>query len=322
MPNRGKLVYFKKCEFEEQFVYNVVKRALNISGLKKGAQLRAEKALKHAAHKVHLLMREHEEEPDVGRTLDALEQLELHMQIVEVPSRLGREAGRQIFEELVGPTEVLEPTVEYVNHGDKPGMPAPVNLYTTSPFGSDAEDEELAQVSDDGRSEGSADSSDKEFSSEWAAASSQLPRSIWLLEYSRSPKEFLNALLLSPELAACRDALTRQGLDFKLKGGAKVFVRPEQHRFVVKAAKGRQLKPRHVIVAEEFEGSLERALQDVGKGVKTKARAALPPQPMLIKRTFLDFPVPSSLRSEPNSDPVTVSTSDANPRIQVNPRAA
>lgn len=76
-----------------------------------------------------------------------------------------------------------------------------------------------------------------------------------------------------------------------------------------------------MIISEEFEGALEEALEDVGKGVRSKSLVTLPPIPLVVKRTFLCGPVPSSLRSEPNSDPVTASTTDAHPQMQ-NPRSA
>lgn len=44
--------------------------------------------------------------------------------------------------------------------------------------------------------------------------------------------------------------------------------------------------------------------------------------PVVVKRTFLHLDVPSSLRSEPSTGPKTQSTSDANPRVKVNPRKA
>jgi len=319
-------VFNEKCEFEEKYVYNVVKRTIDFTSVKKGEMFRVEKALKHLAHQVHHLLREHEGEADVGSILDSLAKLELHAQHATLPATLGREFAREIFEALVGHggDAVLEPNIDYVNHREKPGKPAPVNLWTTSPDGSDADahNAQVSPISDDESGEDIFDSDPDDMSAAARGSASLLPPVVLVLEYARSPKEFLNALMLAPELAECRDALSREDYSWKLKSGANIFVQPEHYKSVVAALKGRQLKPRHVIIAKEFEHSLNEALRDIGKGVRAKSVGTLPPAFTVIKRTFLHVPVPSSLRSEPNSDPVTVSTTDANPRTPTHPRRA
>eukprot|EP00747_Dinoflagellata_sp_TGD_P192614 gnl/TRDRNA2_/TRDRNA2_57701_c0_seq1.p1 gnl/TRDRNA2_/TRDRNA2_57701_c0~~gnl/TRDRNA2_/TRDRNA2_57701_c0_seq1.p1 ORF type:complete len:338 (+),score=58.23 gnl/TRDRNA2_/TRDRNA2_57701_c0_seq1:45-1016(+) len=321
MPNRGKMADAVSKENDLKMVTNLVKRVLDINCVSKCEKQKIEKPIRRVAHQVLMLMRKHEGATDLGRILDELALLEIHARDglqTQVPKTLGRDHGRQILEELLGSTaqDALDPTVEYVYHGDKPGKPAPVDLNYASDedvpertFGADSESS--ASFS------GSEDEAGEEASSA-NAASSLLPSAIHLLEFKRSPKELLEALRATTELAECRYALERHGFDGALKGGAKVFVRPELYTLVVNAVKGRNLKPRHIIIAEELEASLMNAIEDIGKGVTAKAKT--PIHQLLVKRTFIHIDIPSSLRSEPKSDPVTFSTTDGNPRVPFQPR--
>lgn len=312
-------MFNETCDFEEKRVQNIVKRVLRVDSLKSGERNRMEKAIRRVAHRVYMLMQKHcQGEEDVATTLDSLASVELHVQLAAFPRTLGRPAARQVFEQLVGHGDVLDPTLEYVNHPDKPGMPAPVNLFTISPNQSG---DEANEASESDGSQCSMDSYPEAMSAAGAASTSVIPQSIVLLEFARSPKQFLHALQYAPELEECRRAMSSSGCPFTVKGGAKVFVRPERYAGVMKAIQGKQLKPRHVIIADEFEDLLELAIHNIGKGVKTKSKAFIPPEPMVEKRTFLEVPLPSSLRSDPRSDPATVSTSDADPRKN-NPRRA
>eukprot|EP00928_Gymnodinium_smaydae_P031600 TRINITY_DN23148_c0_g3_i1.p1 TRINITY_DN23148_c0_g3~~TRINITY_DN23148_c0_g3_i1.p1 ORF type:complete len:414 (+),score=37.38 TRINITY_DN23148_c0_g3_i1:71-1243(+) len=144
---------------------------------------------------------------------------------------------------------------------------------------------------------------------------------IHLLEFTRSPQAFFDALMESDALAACRLALTQEEYEPLLPSGAKVFVFPDQYEAVVAAIGSYDLKPRHVVVSHEFEANVMNALADVGRGVRAKGHEVLPPSPAIVSRTFITVIVPSSLRSEPVNTAVA-STTDANARVKVRPRKA
>jgi len=323
MPNRGKLVFNEKREFEQKFVYNSVKRVLDIPCTSKTEKKLIERPIQKVAHQVLRLMAKHEGATDVGRILDELSDVEVHARAglqTQLPKTLGRKFAREILEELLGHGAVLDPTQEYVHHGERPGKPAPVSLYvpdeaSPGPSACNSDSDSDADELDDFEEEGAEDGTSVN------AAVSVLPSAIYLIEFKRSPKELLVALTCAPnDLAECRDALVHQGFNPVLKGGAKIFVRPEHYPSVVAYLKGRPLKPRHVVIAAEFEANLNSAISDIGKGVIAKAKT--PVSDLVVKRTFIDIPMPSSLRSEPNSDPATMSTTDGNPRIVIRPRRA
>lgn len=110
------------------------------------------------------------------------------------------------------------------------------------------------------------------------------------------------------------------------------------------------LKPRHVIVSDEFNDALQEAIGSLrgGDRVKQKQRspfiitatehATAPAErsddvsgggpaeearnvfPYIVKRTFIHIPVASSLCSGPSSSPKTASTTDAHSENGANPR--
>lgn len=121
------------------------------------------------------------------------------------------------------------------------------------------------------------------------------------------------ALTTSYVSSACRRALQAQNHDFCLKGGAKAFVYPEQYTTVKNAVRGRQLKPRHIIVAADFMDAVLEATASIGKGVEVKKKEGLYLMQVDTKG------VPSSMYSQP-SRPSAKSSTDANPRTRIRPR--
>lgn len=103
--------------------------------------------------------------------------------------------------------------------------------------------------------------------------------SVYLLEYSRSPQSFRNCLLKCPSLEQCRKALRDHGFDTELPSGAKLFVLPEHVELVMQtlADEGWELKPRHIIVSDEFEDAVVRAIESLrsSERVKQKCRKNL-----------------------------------------------
>ena len=97
---------------------------------------------------------------------------------------------------------------------------------------------------------------------------------VFVIEYARSPWNFRDALLQDPVLAACREELMVAGEPVSLGFEAKLYVRNEHAPLVVEHLRvygaefgdGRhlclhELKPRHVVCAEEFKGFVDVALE-------------------------------------------------------------
>ena len=97
---------------------------------------------------------------------------------------------------------------------------------------------------------------------------------VFVIEYARSPWNFTDALLQHPVLAACREELMVAGEPVSLGFEAKLYVRTEHAPLVVEHLRiygaefgdGRhlclhELKPRHVVCAEEFKGFVDAALE-------------------------------------------------------------
>jgi len=153
-----------------------------------------------------------------------------------------------------------------------------------------------------------------------------------ILEYSRNDSWFRRALMEGPELDEVRLALHSQGLNPELSSGAKCFAPPSLFPGVVQALHdGKiELDRRHVVVAQEIEGVVKRAIENGQQlttrrergSFKMKARTEinLPsehdaqqpeqqdlvcPPLQLVKRTFIHVPVPSSMRSASSEHPRT-----------------
>jgi len=163
---------------------------------------------------------------------------------------------------------------------------------------------------------------------------------VLLLEFSRDPQSFHDALLTCPELQDTRDSLVASGFSPDLPSGAKMFVPPELCEVTLEAVRLQsiRLKPRHVLVHPDLESRVIKAISvsknHVSTGckgrekVRCKGRKLVPLQtaeatlqmdhPLVVQRTFLHVKLPSELPSTPTSGPATASTSEAhgskNPR--------
>ncbi|CAE8700200.1 unnamed protein product [Polarella glacialis] len=131
-----------------------------------------------------------------------------------------------------------------------------------------------------------------------------------ILKFVRAPEAYRKALMEGPELRECRDALEGRAL---LPSGAKVFVRPEHYESVMEGIRRSGLKElftSHVIVAQEFEHLVEKALFSVPSNdrVVGKVLMALPAARAVqwdegsqfsvkVKRTFITVDVEGSLLS-------------------------
>ena len=98
-----------------------------------------------------------------------------------------------------------------------------------------------------------------------------------LLEYNRSPKNFLEAFVMSAELQECRQNLLDNGFPTTLGFGvgAKLFCLPSEAAIIVDYIREAELffddgthvtfaglKPRHIICSAEFREAIDRALEN------------------------------------------------------------
>jgi len=97
--------------------------------------------------------------------------------------------------------------------------------------------------------------------------------------YSRTPKEFIRALLEGQDLGHVREALANHGYNCVLESGAKVFVKPEQYSVVMQALEQSDIVLRSscVIVAQTFVPELEASLASIAsrKNVRVKKAGKL-----------------------------------------------
>jgi hypothetical protein len=162
--------------------------------------------------------------------------------------------------------------------------------------------------------------------------------SLFLLEFSRTPKSFHEALDKSVILTHCHDAMKSLGLCCKLESGTRLYVMPEQHSETLRAVADLKLQSRHVVAFDRFVNAVIQAIDSIESRdqVREKKRQrvhleeiakependtnSLSEIPILTSKTFIHIPLPSSLCSEASSGPVTASTTDADVRKGRNPR--
>jgi len=151
-----------------------------------------------------------------------------------------------------------------------------------------------------------------------------------LLEFRRDPEAFHAALLEGAELRTCRQLLEKHGFSVELASGAKVFVRPEVYHHACEMANAQGLLPRHVLLEPEFEDAVHAAIVSLPRKLKvilkrksdnllvfaakrfsagtcgagssgygTVSSGATVEEDMTweVKRTFIEFPIVSSLCS-------------------------
>lgn len=112
----------------------------------------------------------------------------------------------------------------------------------------------------------------------WQAQDEELTtEEVYLLQFSRYPKELRVALLEGIPLRQCRQMMEDEGYAVNLPSGAKVFVHPGQYQDVTTALEGMALRPYHVVVSQSLEHLVQESLQQVPRQskVKVKARSAV-----------------------------------------------
>merc|ERR1712032_451608 len=142
---------------------------------------------------------------------------------------------------------------------------------------------------------------------------------VHILEFSRSCKEYRvaleKALLTDPALEPCRWHMARRSCE--LPCGAKIFVHQDQYEHVVAAVNNGNwdLKPRHIVVAADFEEAVTNAVANIPSSCQVRLKSFsghafqvtedLEEPPSLVRRTFIDLDVPTSLHSGRQTEPRT-----------------
>ena len=138
-----------------------------------------------------------------------------------------------------------------------------------------------------------------------------MPDAVVLLEVDRTLSSLRQALMAGSELAHVRNALAKHGHPVELPSGAKMFVRPEQYQSVLATVEDMDLKPRHIVVAQELHDLVSSVISTV-KRTNVKRRRIATTRPCFcpwqsvqisveVKRTFIHLEIPSSLHSGPSS---------------------
>ena len=92
---------------------------------------------------------------------------------------------------------------------------------------------------------------------------SRMTPHVRLLEFSRTPDQFREALEKDPTLAANRGALEAGGFSTALPSGARIYVDPEVFESVRDAVAFERLQPRHVVAAEHFVQAILDAVKEI-----------------------------------------------------------
>jgi len=159
-----------------------------------------------------------------------------------------------------------------------------------------------------------------------------------LLTFSRSPKQYREALMTAPELSDYRRALEDAGFAVEHKSGAKMMVQPQQYAALIETISWSRLSlaPRHVFLDPSIEHVVINVLEAVSQTLPKKQKfyiqstlnvpldlavqALKKESGVLVRRTFVEISIPSSMYSASSSGPCTLSTTDADSRKGANPR--
>merc|ERR1712019_264267 len=82
---------------------------------------------------------------------------------------------------------------------------------------------------------------------------SEQDEAVHLVRFNRRSHAFHTQLEQSPALKACREALDREGFEWKLSSGPSIFVHPCQYETVMRALPEHGMTQSDVVVAESLE---------------------------------------------------------------------
>jgi hypothetical protein len=97
---------------------------------------------------------------------------------------------------------------------------------------------------------------------------------LYLISFTRCPREFRAGLLEGPVLQDCRKAMGEAGLSTELETGTKIFCKPELYNAARKAIQRfeESLRPYHVIVTEEFRPMVMQIVKAFPRALKVKCK--------------------------------------------------
>jgi hypothetical protein len=99
---------------------------------------------------------------------------------------------------------------------------------------------------------------------------------LYILRFTRCPREFREALLEGPLLQDCQDSMKSVGLEAEMPTGSKIFCKPGLHKNAMEAVRRTfpnledMLRPYHVIVTEEFRPLVLQIVNGLPRGFKVK----------------------------------------------------
>jgi hypothetical protein len=101
---------------------------------------------------------------------------------------------------------------------------------------------------------------------------------LYILRFTRCPREFRDALLEGPLLQDCKESMQSVGLQAEMATGSKIFCKPELHKNALEAVQSAfpdlqdSLRPYHVIVTEEFRPVVLKIVNCLPRGLKVKCK--------------------------------------------------
>jgi hypothetical protein len=97
---------------------------------------------------------------------------------------------------------------------------------------------------------------------------------LYLISFTRCPREFRAGLLEGPLLQDCRESMREAGLSTELETGTKIFCKPGLYNAARKAIQRfeESLRPYHVIVTEEFRPLVMQVVKAFPRALKVKCK--------------------------------------------------
>jgi hypothetical protein len=97
---------------------------------------------------------------------------------------------------------------------------------------------------------------------------------LYLISFTRCPREFRTGLLEGPVMKDCRDCMQLAGLSTELETGTKIFCKPAVYNAAREAIKRfeEMLRPYHVIVTAEFRPLVMQIVKGFPRALKVKCK--------------------------------------------------
>jgi hypothetical protein len=97
---------------------------------------------------------------------------------------------------------------------------------------------------------------------------------LYLISFTRCPREFRAGLLEGPLMQDCRECMSLAGLSTELETGTKIFCKPGLYNAARKAIERfeESLRPYHVIVTEEFRPLVMQIVKAFPRALKVKCK--------------------------------------------------